>query len=403
MRIVVAMSGGVDSSVVAALLREAGHDVIGATMQLYDHGATVGRKGACCAGADILDARAVADRIGFPHYVLDYEARFRRSVIEPFADAYARGETPIPCIACNRGPKFHDLLGFARDLGADALATGHYARVIEGADGPELHRAADLARDQSYFLAHTTRDQLAFLRFPLGDMTKPEVRAQAARLGLGVAEKPDSQDICFVPHGSHAETVARLRPGAVRPGDVLHRDGRRLGTHRGLAHYTVGQAKGLGLDPRDGSRLYVLRLDAARNTVIVGPESALGVREVVLRDVNWLIEPPAAPLNVSAKLRGREAPRAATLHPLPVPPPQFAAEQLRCMGGTGDGTAPSVIGPLSREAGAGQGGGGATGTLLLETPATAAPGQAAVIYDGTRVIAGATIAPARPANTALSA
>ena len=360
MRIVVAMSGGVDSATVAALLHEAGHEVIGATMQLYDHGAAVGRKGACCAGADILDARAVADRIGFPHYVLDYEARFRSTVIEPFADAYAEGETPIPCIACNRGPKFHDLLGFAQDLGAEALATGHYARIVDGAGGVELHRAADLARDQSYFLAHTTRDQLAHLRFPLGGMTKPEVRSEASRLGLVVAEKPDSQDICFVPQGSHADVVAKLRPEAVRPGDIVHRDGRVLGRHRGLAHYTVGQAKGLGLDPRDSSRLYVLRLDAARNAVIVGPEHALGMREVFLRDVNWLIEAPRAPLRVTAKLRGRETPRQATLLPR---------------------------GDLETR-------------LLLDTPGTAAPGQAAVVYADQRVIAGATIASAQASAAA---
>jgi tRNA-specific 2-thiouridylase len=344
MRIVVAMSGGVDSATVAALLHEAGHEVIGATMQLYDHGAATARKGACCAGADIADARDAADRIGIAHYVLDYESRFRRDVIVPFAESYARGETPIPCIACNRGPKFTDLLGFARDLGAEALATGHYARIEHGS---ELHRAADSTRDQSYFLAHTTRQQLGYLRFPLGDMTKPDVRGHAARLGLAVAEKPDSQDICFVPQGSHADVVARLRPEAAAPGDIVHRDGRVLGRHRGLAHYTVGQARGLGLDPRDGTKLFALRLDAACNAVVVGPAAALGVRAVALRDVNWLVDPPEAPLAVTVKLRGREVARPATLHP------------------------------------------GAR--LVLDTPATAAPGQAAVIYDGTRVLAAGTI------------
>jgi tRNA-specific 2-thiouridylase len=372
MRIVVAMSGGVDSATVAALLHEAGHEVIGATMQLYDHGAAVGRRGACCAGADIADARDAADRIGIPHYVLDYEARFRRDVIAPFAAAYARGETPIPCIACNRGPKFHDLLGFARDLGADALATGHYARIVDGSDGPELHRAADATRDQSYFLAHTTRAQLAYLRFPLGDRRKPEVRAEAARLGLALADKPDSQDICFAPQGSHADVVASLRPDAVRPGPIIHRDGRVLGRHRGLAHFTVGQARGLGVDPRDGSKLYALRLDAARNAVVVGPLAALGVTDVLLRDVNWLIDPPAGKLRVTVKLRGREAPReawvrvAAARHPHPVPLPE----------------------------GEEQGEGAFDATLTLDAPATAAPGQAAVLYAGSRVVAGATIAAA---------
>lgn len=358
------MSGGVDSATAAALLHEAGHEVVGATMLLYDHGAATARQGTCCAGSDIADARRVAERIGFAHYVLDYEARFRREVIEPFADAYAAGETPIPCIACNRGPKFSDLLGFARDLGAAALASGHYARILDGAGGPELHQGVDLARDQSYFLAHTKPAELGWLRFPLGDMTKAEVRAHAARFGLAVAEKAASQDLCFVPDGRHADVVARLRPDAVRPGPIRHRDGRRLGAHRGIARYTVGQAKGLGRDPRDGSKLFVLGIDAARNVVIVGPQQALGVREVALRDVNWLAAPPAAERAAGVKLRSREAPRAARLAPLPAP----------------------------RE-------GEALGArLLLDLPATAAPGQAAVIYDGTRVIAAATIA-ARPATS----
>lgn len=347
MRIVVAMSGGVDSATVAALLHEQGHEVIGATMQLYDSGAARGRPGSCCAGQDISDARDAADRIGIPHYVLDYEALFQREVVEDFATTYAAGQTPIPCIACNRGPKFTHLARFAQDLGAEALATGHYARRLEGKHGAELHRAVDAARDQSYFLAMTTRAQLQYLRFPLGGMTKTEVRAHAARLGLAVAEKPDSQDICFAPNGSHAAVVARLRPEAARPGPITHQDGRALGQHRGLAHYTVGQAKGLGLDPNDGSKLFVLRLEAAQNRVVVGPLAALGGTQVKLSGMNWLAQVPAAPIRVAAKLRGRETPRAAMA--------------------TAD-------------------------ALELDEPATAAPGQAAVLYDGERVLGGGVIA-----------
>src|SRR5438270_2330378 len=246
MRIVAAMSGGVDSSVVAGLLTEAGHEVIGVTLQLYDHGAASGRKGACCAGRDIGDARDVADRLGIPHYVIDAEAAFRRAVIDDFADSYAAGETPVPCVRCNQSVKFTDLLGLARDLGAEAMATGHYVRRVEGAAGAELHRARDPQRDQSWFLFATTREQLAFTRFPLGDMPdKAAVRAEAARLGLPVAEKPDSQDICFVPSGSYADLVTRLRPNSGAPGDIVDRHGTVLGRHRGVAHYTVGQRKGL--------------------------------------------------------------------------------------------------------------------------------------------------------------
>ncbi|MDQ1079053.1 tRNA (5-methylaminomethyl-2-thiouridylate)-methyltransferase [Pseudoroseomonas cervicalis] len=251
MRIVVAMSGGVDSSVVAGLLKEQGHEVIGATLQLYDHGAAIEKKGACCAGQDIHDARDVADRLGIPHYVLDRERRFRDAVIEDFAEAYARGETPIPCVRCNQTVKFQDLVELARDLGADALATGHYVRRTEGEAGAELRRAADPARDQSYFLFATTRAQLEFCRFPLGDYaSKAEVRAEAVRLGLAVAEKPDSQDICFVPQGKYADLVAKLRPEAVAEGSIEHVDGRVLGTHKGVARYTVGQGRGLGMASR---------------------------------------------------------------------------------------------------------------------------------------------------------
>uniref|UniRef100_UPI001F025C42 tRNA 2-thiouridine(34) synthase MnmA n=1 Tax=Falsiroseomonas oryziterrae TaxID=2911368 RepID=UPI001F025C42 len=301
MRVLVAMSGGVDSSVVAGLMRQAGHEVVGATLQLYDHGAAVAKKGACCAGQDIHDARRVADALDIPHYVLDREARFRSAVIEDFAETYARGETPIPCIRCNQTVKFQDLVALARDLGCEALATGHYARRVEGADGPELHRAADPARDQSYFLALTTRTQLDFARFPLGGMPdKAAVRAEAARLGLPVAEKPDSQDICFVPSGDYAATVAKLRPETAEPGEIVDLDGRVLGTHRGIGRYTVGQGRGLGIG--GGDRLFVVALDAARRRVVVGPRAALPRPEVEVGEVNWLVAPPAAPLRVQAKL-----------------------------------------------------------------------------------------------------
>ncbi|MBF0304525.1 MAG: tRNA 2-thiouridine(34) synthase MnmA, partial [Alphaproteobacteria bacterium] len=264
-RVVVAMSGGVDSSVTAALLAEAGHEVVGVTLQLYDHGQAIGRANSCCAGRDLRDARAVADRLGIPHYVLDYESRFRDAVIETFAESYARGETPIPCVACNRTVKFRDLLTAARELGAAALATGHYVRR---APGPHLLRAADPARDQSYFLFATTREQLDFLRFPLGGLAdKAATRALAARFGLGVADKPDSQDICFVPDGDYAALVAKLRPGAAEPGDIVDQDGRVLGRHEGVIHYTVGQRKGLRLG--GGPPLFVVRLEPAARRVVV--------------------------------------------------------------------------------------------------------------------------------------
>jgi tRNA-uridine 2-sulfurtransferase len=289
-RVVVAMSGGVDSSVVAALLKEQGYDVIGVTLQLYDHGAAVHRKGSCCAGQDIHDARLTAARLGIPHYVLDYEERFKRKVISPFAQSYAEGQTPIPCVACNSEIKFADLLETAQDLGAAALATGHYVSSrLDAAGHRALYRAHDLSRDQSYFLFATTKAQLQLLRFPLGDMEKAEVRALARRFGLPVADKADSQDICFVPTGRYSDLIERLTPGAAAPGDIVHIDGRVLGRHPGVVHYTVGQRRGLGLGGfGKGEPLFVVKLEAARARVIVGPREALATRRVRLRALNWI-------------------------------------------------------------------------------------------------------------------
>lgn len=350
-RIVVAMSGGVDSSTTAALMVEAGFDVVGVTLQLYDHGEAVQRKGACCAGQDIYDARRVADTLGIPHYVLDYESRFRQQVMDDFADSYLRGETPIPCVRCNQTVKFKDLLGTAKDLGAEAMVTGHYVRRVDGPDGPELHRAADHGKDQSYFLFATTRPQLDFLRFPLGGMDKAETRRHAERFGLPVADKPDSQDICFVPNGSYAQVVERLRPGALDAGEIVDLDGRVLGAHDGIINFTVGQRRGLGVAA--GEPLYVVKIDPAAKRVIVGPKEALLCPEIGVSELNWLTAEPLGeePRAVQVKVRSATQPVSASIH-------------------AGDGR---------------------VRVRFDEPQPGVAPGQACVVYDGNRVLGGGWI------------
>ncbi len=343
-RIVVAMSGGVDSSVVAALAARTGAEVIGVTLQLYDHGEAVRRSGSCCAGQDIYDARTVADRLGIAHYVLDYESRFRSSVIDRFADDYARGRTPVPCSLCNQGVKFTDLIAFARELGADCLATGHYVRRVASGGRAELHRGSDPARDQSYFLYGTTREQLDFLRFPLGELPKSDVRRLAAEAGLEVAAKPDSQDICFVPDGDYAGLVKRLRPETEAPGEIVDLDGQVLGSHRGVVHFTIGQRRGIEIGGQK-EPLYVVRIEPEQRRLVVGPRRALAVEAMRVEDLNWIAE---GQREVSVKVRSQA----------PAVPARIDGEWVR-----------------------------------FEQPELGvAPGQAAVFYDGSRLLGGGWIA-----------
>lgn len=350
-RVVVAMSGGVDSSAVAALLVEEGYEVIGITLQLYDHAAMIEKKGACCAGQDIHDARRVAESLGIPHYVLNYESKFKQAVMDDFVDTYLAGETPIPCVKCNQSVKFRDLLATAKELGADVMATGHYVQRKGGARG-ELHRAADTGRDQSYFLFATTQEQLDFLRFPLGHFaSKDHTRALAARFGLPTADKPDSQDICFVPTGGYAKVIEKLRPGALDGGEIVHVDGTVMGTHEGIINYTVGQRRGLGIG--GGDALYVVKLDAEKKQVVVGPKEALLKARFIIREANWLE-------NIAVGEAREAVVKLRSMHP----------------------GAQAVIRRLEKAR---------AEVTLTEPQAAVSPGQACVAYDGSRVIGGGWI------------
>lgn len=351
-RVVVAMSGGVDSSVTASLLAEAGYDVVGITLQLYDHGMAVGKTKACCAGQDIYDASQVAQKMGFPHYVLDYESIFKQQVIDDFADSYLRGETPIPCVQCNQQVKFKDLLKTARDLGGHCLVTGHYVQRLVGANGKaELHQAIDPSKDQSYFLFATQQHELDYLRFPLGGLTKAETRQHAERLGLSVADKPDSQDICFVPNGNYAEVVQKLRPGASEPGQIVHVNGTVLGRHPGIIHYTIGQRKGLGIGGSE-EPLYVVRLNEKTKEVVVGNKEDLAQTQFKVSRLNWLGDTATKEITCTVKIRSAQLPMKATLH----------LEETFL------------------------------GTILLDQPEYGiSPGQACVFYEGTQVLGGGWI------------